>query len=751
MQLFSLMGKIAIEGADEAKREIDGVNDSAERTSSTLGGALGGIGNTALAIGKAVAVGVGASATAIIATTKQAIGAYGNYEQLLGGVKTLYGDTWETVLANAQNAYSTAGISANQYMEQVTSFTASLLQSLEKDTAKTAEIADMAIQDMSDNANKMGTSMEMIQNAYQGFSKQNYTMLDNLKLGYGGTKEEMARLLADAEKLPNALGRKFDMSNLSDVYTAIHLIQEDLGITGATAEEALTTIQGTMKSVGASWQNVLVGLADGNQNLGNLIQVFIDNLRVMLENMIPTIQTIFSKIPSLITSLAPLLGEMIISLVPNLLDAVWKLIQQLVGAIPSLWGEFTTLFTSLADFMQTNIPIITAKATEMMAQFGEKIRENIPSVLSKALELLTNFSQTLLQNAPQLVYSGMELLVQLAKGIADQMPLLIQKVPQIVINIANTISASMQTILLKGAEIVWELIKGIIGAIPTLIQEFPKVIEAIFSVWNAINWLNLGTSLMNGISNGIKNMGGTLKQTASNVFNNFKTSVQNIFTRIGEIIKSPILSAKTRVLALIGELQSGAVSVFRGLLGNVTNIFNAVKTAITSPISSARDIIKGILNTIKGFFSGFKISIPKIPMPHFSISPSGWGIGDLLKGRIPRLGISWYKKAMDDGMILDSPQIFGYQNGNFLAGGEAGSETVVGTESLMRMIQRAVDTNNARNEELLEKILSLLAQYIPNLNLNPQLVLDTGVLVSELAPKMDRELGVISRMKERGR
>lgn len=773
MELFRLLGTIAIDGADNAKREIGEVNDTAREASSGLKGTLGKVGNTALAIGKTVAIGVGVASTAIIGITQQAVDSYGEYEQLVGGVETLFKDSADVVLGYAQKAYQTAGMSANEYMATVTSFSASLLQSLNGDTAKSAEIADMAIQDMSDNANKMGTNMQMIQNAYQGFAKQNYTMLDNLKLGYGGTKAEMERLLADAERLT---GIKYDINSFSDVVSAIHVIQNEMGITGTTAEEASKTIQGSMRAVSASWRNVLTGLADDNQDLGALIQTLIDNLVTMLGNMMPKIETIFQKIPTLITNLAPLLGQLITSLAPSLLTAVATLITNILTSLPNLLGQLKTiavqtvemlkenlstslpsilevvqtLYTQLTEMIQTNLPIIVDKAREMMTQFGEKIKEHLPTVISKALDMLLGFSQTVLENAPRLIAGGMEMIKNIVQGIIDSLPTLIQKAPQIIINFANTISKSMQIIFAKGVEIVWNIIKGIIKSIPDLIKNMPKIIEAIFSVWNAINWMNLGKNLMNGIKNGIKNMGGALKQSASNVFNSFKTGVQNIFTRIGEIIKSPIFSAKTKVLALVGELQHGVMSVFNALKGSVSIIFNGIKTAMTSPITTAKNMIKGIIDTIKGFFN-FKVSLPKIPLPHFAINPSGWKIGDLLKGSIPKLGISWHKKAMDNPMVLDEPTLFGFQNGNFLGAGEAGAEVVAGRDTLMSMIQRAVSANNARNEELLEKILALLAKYIPNLNLNPQLVLDTGVLVSELAPKMDRELGVISRMKERGR
>ena len=281
MELFKLFGTIAVQNA-EANRGIDETTDKAEdaagkikdlgdegdKTEGKLGKAFSKMGSAAVAVGKTIATGLAVASTAVVAVGKAAISSYADYEQLVGGVETLFDESSATVIANAQNAYKTAGMSANEYMETVTSFSASLLQSLGGDTKAAAEKADMAITDMSDNANKMGTSIEMIQNAYNGFAKQNYTMLDNLKLGYGGTKEEMQRLLDDASKLS---GIEYDISSYSDIVDAIHVVQNEMGITGTTAKEASSTISGSLASAKASWQNLLTGIADGNQDVGGLI------------------------------------------------------------------------------------------------------------------------------------------------------------------------------------------------------------------------------------------------------------------------------------------------------------------------------------------------------------------------------------------------------------------------------------------------------------------------------------------------
>lgn len=775
MNVFNLWGKLAIDGVDKAKKDIDSVTDNAEQNSSKLSKTLSALGGVSKIVGTAVVGAVGAVGTAIVGITKQAVSAYGEYEQLVGGIKTLLGDeTAKQVLQYAEGAYASAGLSANKYMEMVTSFTASLLQGLNGDTAETARVADMAIQDMSDNANKMGTSMEMIQNAYQGFSKQNYTMLDNLKLGYGGTKEEMQRLLAHATELT---GIEYDISNLADVYNAIHAVQQELGITGATADEASTTITGSMSAVKASWENILVGLAGDNKKLSGLIQIFIDNLITMLKNMLPIVGQVLANVPNLIIGLVPIISKTLMELVPQLLTAISNVMTSLFSSIPTLFSKldevlkqiadyikkelpnamnlFSTvskgtkdLLTQLADYLEKNLPIVIDKAKVLMTQFGEKIKENLPTVVSKALDIMLSFSQTILEKLPKLVTIGMDLIKNLVQGIMASLPTLIAKAPQIITNLANAFSRSMTTIFAKGVQIIWEIIKGIISAIPTLIANIPKVIEAIVAVWTAFNWWNLGKNLVTGIAKGIKNFGGTLKDTATNLFNQLDENIGIIFNKIKTTITNPMTSAQGIFSTLITKMKDIAISGFGLIKSNATTIFNNIKNAITSPISSARDIIKGILDTIKGFFSGFKISIPKIPLPHFSVKPSGWGIGDLLKGKIPSLGISWYDKAMDNPMILDSPTLFGYKNGKLLGGGETGEEVVSGKNTLLDMIKSAVNSETKESVNVLENILKTLQDV--SSKLNRPIMLDSGLIVGYMLEDIDTGLGDIATLKLRG-
>lgn len=716
LELFKLFGSIGLKGVEETKKGIKDTANTAKEESSKIEKAVNKTGEIASKVGKAAIIGATAAATAIGTITKFVIQHYAEYEQLAGGVETLFGaqglslkkyaqsigqtveqargkydqliQAQTEVMNNAKVAYKTAGMSANDYMNTITSFAAALKQSTANET-EAAKVANMAVIDMADNANKMGTNMEDIQNAYQGFSKQNYTMLDNLKLGYGGTKSEMERLLQEAEKLT---GIHYDINNLSDVYNAIHEIQKNLGITGTTAKEAMKTIDGAMKMTKASWDNLLTGLADPKQAVGPLISEFAKSLGILAKNVTPKIKEVFDALPNALIQITPQLMNMIIDLAPSLILAAINLVAGLIGALP---GIISPIFSQLSSLIGSG----------MIDKIGQSISSNMPTLISKGLDMLLQFSQAVLTNLPVLVGMGMKLIFYLVQGLMSALPTLISKVPTIIANLADAFSNSAQTIFAWGVKIIAEIIKGLVMSIPSLIANIPKIIYAIFAVWNAINWWNLGKGLINGIKNGITSMGGSLTSTAKNLFESLKNSVSNIFNNIKKVIESPIFGAKTKVLAIIGELQNGVRVGFNFIKSHASSVWNGIKNAIMSPMSTAANFVKAIINKIKGFFN-FRISWPHIPLPHFNIKPNGWNVGDLLKGKIPSLGIKWYAQAMDNPMILDAPTIFGMSNGQMLGAGEAGAEVVAGRDTLMKMINQA---SNNRADEILDALHRIIA------------------------------------------
>ena len=719
------------------KSSMSEAQNTVSSGSSGISKVLGGIGSVATAVGKTVAVGVGVASTAVIAMGKSAVSAYADYEQLVGGVETLFKDSAKTVIENASKAYTTAGLSANEYMSTVTSFSASLLQSLGGDTGKASQVANRAITDMSDNANKMGTSMEMIQNAYNGFAKQNYTMLDNLKLGYGGTKEEMARLIEEASKMTDIqekLGVTVDASSMSfgNIVNAISVVQESLGITGTTALEASSTISGSIASMKGAWQNLLTGMGDDTQDFGVLIDQFVASVSTVGANLLPRIEIVLGGVVKLVQGLAPKIiekiPELVSQLLPSIITASVSLIQAIVAIIPDLVNAIveqiplfiqgivqivSALVQALPTIIQSLMEAFTSSGAELLGSLTTGLREKIPEFLENALPMLVDFTAELSNNIGLIVDAGLDLIVALCEGLIDSLPTLIENIPQIVINICSIINDNAPKIITTAIFLIGQLIVGLIKAIPTLVQNIPKIIEAIVAVITAFNWINLGGKIVSGIGDGIKNMGGSLRETAKNLFENLNNLIGKIFNGIKDLILHPITTTKTLFSGAVSGMKDIAVSVFKALSSSISSIFNGIKTAITNPIQTAKDLLVGSLNLIKSAFSStlngaksivsvaidaiknmfkFSWSLPNLKLPHFGVSPRGWKIGDLLKGSIPKLSIDWYAKAMNNPMIMTKPTIFGYDagTGNLLGGGEAGSELVVGTNTLLSMIKSAV-------------------------------------------------------------
>lgn len=433
-----------------------------------------------------------ASAAAVLKIGKDSLEAYADYEQLTGGIDTLFGDAYDTVMKNADNAYKTAGLSANSYMEQVTSFSASLLQATGKDTEEAARVADMAMTDMADNANKMGTSMESIQNAYQGFAKQNYTMLDNLKLGYGGTKEEMQRLLDDAQKLT---GVKYDINNLSDVYTAIHAVQDELGITGTTAKEAATTIQGSVGMMKDSWDNLLVGVADDKQAFDTLMDNFVDSVITVGENIIPRVEIIVGGIGNLISSLIEKVLPMLIEQIPGILD----------DALPLIASAAGTLIESII----TVLPGLSTSVIDMM-----------PQIISNILSFL-----------PSLVSAGIEIIIALITGLNTAAPDILSTIVDVVLELVNAVTQPdmLSRLVMSAVTLIFTLANGLIDAIPLLNQSLPIIFDAIFNAFENIDWGQIGRNIIDGLINGLKSMvsslGDAVVNIANGIANSFKSSL----------------------------------------------------------------------------------------------------------------------------------------------------------------------------------------------------------------------------------
>ena len=622
---------------------------------------LSRMGNLAAKGLKVVGVSLAAAGVAVGALAKQSLDAYSDYEQMVGGVKTLFGTeaasveeyaasvgksvgevqgeydalvaAQNKVFADAKNASKDAGMSANAYMQTVTSFSARLLQGLGGDSQKAAEIANMAVVDMSDNVNKMGSSMTDVQNAYQGFAKQNYTMLDNLKLGYGGTQAEMARLINDSGVLGDTMTVTAETVNnvsFDKIIEAIHTIQTKMGITGTTAKEASTTIAGSVSQMSAAWTNWLTALADPSQDLSQLTTALLDSIVNVGKNVVPRLMEIlpalgsglvslasglvgyipgavqqlfpalvsgatsllqglagmlpglitsaFSTLPAVFSTLlaaAPglasagmqivrTLGNAITQYGPTLMQNGLAMIQQLgqglvqgiptflaqaypmllqftnnlranfgqivsagidmllslaqgwISALPTLIAYVPQIVTNIAGLINDNAPKLLTAGLQLIAMLGQGLVQGIPTFLQQALPMLLQFTSNLRANFGQLVSAGIDMLLSIAQGLISSLPILIAYVPQIVTNIAGLINDNAPKLLTAGLQLIGMLAVGLVQAIPSLVSHIPQIIQAIVAVITAFNWLNLGSSVMQTLGNGIRSMAGAIKGAVTN-------------------------------------------------------------------------------------------------------------------------------------------------------------------------------------------------------------------------------------------
>lgn len=648
--MFDLYAKITLDtsgyenGLDNASGKASGFADKLKRGLATAA--------------KVGAAALTAAATGMAALTKASIDQYAEYEQLVGGVDTLFKTASDKVQEYAANAYKTAGMSANEYMDTVTSFSASLLQSLGGDTEKAAQKADQAITDMADNANKMGTGMEMIQNAYQGFAKQNYTMLDNLKLGYGGTKEEMERLLADAEKLS---GQKFDISSYSDIVDAIHVVQTEMGITGTTAKEAASTIQGSVSAAKSAWSNLITGIAADNADLDTLIGNFVSSVETAAGNIIPRVSVMLGGISQLVTSASTTIIPMVITTITDNLPALLQAAVALVGALgqgiidslPAITQAAIDILFFLANGLIENLPTlidgivqVTLTIVQMLTSpdfltqlietaillimtLAQGLIDAIPQLIAAVPMIIGNLLAAIIVELPNIIQMGIDLLFALIDGIIKCIPELVAAVPTLIIAFVNGIVNNLDKIILAAPQIIVSLITGIIGAIPELIAAVPRVIAAIADTIRNYDWGGIGRNIVQGLKDGIAGMWDNIKDWFNEKVNSLVGGVKRILG-----IHSP-----SKVFAGIGGFMA------EGLGEGFSDEFAAVKNDIEGSMNFDAGTITADANISRNYTSG----------SYGAASTSGGGDS----GRIVMLLEQYLPMLANMKVIMDSGQVIG--------------------------------------------------------------------------------------------
>lgn len=557
---------------------------------------LGSVAKTGLAVVGGAVAGV---ATAFGVMTKKALDSYASLEQNIGGVETLFKDSSQSVVDNAKKAYKTAGLSANAYMETVTSFSASLLQSLGGDTKKAADYADRAIIDMSDNANKMGTSMELIQNAYQGFAKQNYTMLDNLKLGYGGTKEEMKRLVQDASKMTDVqkeLGVSVDGSSLSfgNIVNAISVMQKHMGIAGTTSKEASETISGSISSMKGAFDNFLNGTGSPEELAETMVTAG-KNVIKGLSEIVPRLLETLPEVKRLVQEdiVQAFSEDNVKQMVESGKNIIMSLISGVTDSLPNILPVALNLIQFTADAIVSNVPILAQKGYEILDNIISGFVSAIPTALPKVLDFIQGVGDKIAETAPALIKKGFDLLGKLVEGIVQAIPILIAKVPEIISTFANIINDNFPTILAKGVGLLWELIKGIISAIPDLIANAPKIVRAIVDVIMAFNWLSLGKNIITFFKNGISSMIGAVKNAGKSVYDAVKNAITNLPSTLANIGRTAMSGFGNAIRSMIGTAKSAASAVGSAVL-------NAIKAIPKQVVSIGKNIVTGLWEGISG-------------------------------------------------------------------------------------------------------------------------------------------------------
>ena len=804
MDVFNLVAKITLDSS-EYEQQVGKIAQEADSGGGGWGGkvakGLGGI-----AKGGAIAFGAVATAAsaAAVAIGKSALDGYAEYEQLEGGVKKLFGESAsKQVMKYAQDAYKTAGMSANEYMETATSFSASLISSLGGDTAKAAEVADIAMRSMSDNVNTFGGDIEGVKTAYQGFAKQNYTMLDNLKLGYGGTKTEMERLIKDANKYRKAQGKNADLTidSFADIVEAIQTVQEQQGIAGTTAKESMTTIQGSAAATKSAWQNVLTAIAGGGdlkQAMSGLVSSLFGNGDGggLVNQIIPRIKTIMEGIGDFVAQAAPLIAqklpELISAILPSLLTAVGSLIKALATAIPGLlkgiWDSIKAvapilmstvkdlvsqipsalggIISSIGSWISTNAASFAEKGGEILGKIKDGIVNAIGTVVEGFAGLVSSIAGWVTEHGGEILAVGANILNWIISGIKSVIGTVVNAFVNFISNITGWVSSHSSDLLAIGQTVLSWIIAGIKGFIGNIVNGIKDMISK-FTGWvseNSGNLINIGTSILDWIISGIADFIGNVVDGFANFMSTLWTWIQGIGTalknigktvieRIKDGIKEKIESIKDAFTGVLTAIREKFTSMAEGLKGIGGKIVDGIKAGITG--------VEGIAEKIDGLIKG---AISKAEAKGYTINPkintAGQVTSGVYSGHNSEVGDLPKKpkaKALSKPYLFNKATIFGEYNGENQVAGEAGAEMLLGVHTLQNIMYSSVQggmnsimgqmydmmsgmQSGGGNSALEAQILDVLQRYLPGIA-DRQVVLDTGAIAGAVAPGVNAALG----------
>lgn len=744
MELFKLFGTIAIQNAD-ANEAIDDTTDKASQSENKISSAFKKIGTVvagAMAADKIKDFGLNC-----INAASDASAASSQFSQVFGDMESQASKSLQTIVDNT-------GIAENRMKGSYTQI-AAFAKTTGLDTSDALSLADRAMVAVADSAAFYDRSLEETTESLQSFLKGNYE--NDAALGLSCTE------ITRNEAANRLYGKSFnDLSEAQKQLTLLQMVEDANKLSGAMGQASRES---------DTWTN----------QTGNLKQAWTDFQSILGSNILP----------------------LAVDVVKRAADFVQDLSDKIKNS-SSIFEGFSSIISDIVAKIQAKIPEFVALAGKMMSEFGESIKSNLPTVVTKALDMIEGFVDTIAQNLPTLIQSGVEMLKNIAQGIADAIPTLIERVPAIVSKIANLINDNAPTILAAGVDIIVTLGKGLINAIPTLIENIPQIIQAIWDAFCAFNWINLGKQLISGIKSGVTNAASSLKDAVHNIFNgikdkvsNLSTAAKNVATNIWNSLKSGVSNIVSGLKTFIGNIwnsiKSNTSNVFNGIKSvastiwngiksvisgvvdgikskvssvingikstissglnaaknTVTNVLNSIKNAFSNILNGAKNIVSNVINKIKGFFN-FSWSLPKLKLPHVTIS----GKFSLTPPSVPKFGISWYRKAMDQPYMFTKPTLFDVNpaTGTARGAGEAGDEVMIGKDTMLNMIRQAVSLETGEIVkalyDLFYKLFDILGQYFPEFA-NMKVVLDSGALVGEIAPGIDHELGKLLRKRER--
>lgn len=641
-------------GAVKYKVELDDssidqeVGKTESKLSSKFGSAAKGI---AAGVGAAAVGAVAAGTSAVVGLVKTASDAYGDFEQLSGGIETLFGETVSgAVMKNAENAFKTAGMSMNDYMETTIDSAAAMIKSLDGDQAEAARLMDMSITDMSDNVNKMGTDMESVQNAYKGFSRGNFTMLDNLALGFAGTKEGMQELLDSAQQIS---GVEYDISSYSDIVEAIHVVQTEMGITGTTAEEASTTLQGSLSQMQAAWENLTTGLADPDADIGALIGNMVDSAKTFLANLIPIIAQTLEGIAQAVAELAPVLADelpgLFESTLPVLIEsgmtAIKALAEGIIKAIPTLLPTITKLVLDLVQMLIQLLPDIITAGLEIILALALGIAEALPDLIPTIVDVVLTIVEALIDNIDLLIDAAIALIIGLAEGLINALPKLIEKAPVIIEKLVQALIRNAPKIALAAVQLIVALVRALIENLPKIVQAGWQIITSIIQgIGEYLSKLpEYGKKVINTIWDGIKSLDPV--QWGKDMIQSFIDGILGMISSVGDAVGRVANTVKD--FLGFSEPSKGPLSSFHTFAPDMVDLF---AEGIDDNAKKVQDSVEGLAGDIAmGFNSDINYNVPDLAGYAADLSASIAGTGQtrievpvIIDGREIARASAWY-------------------------------------------------------------------------------------------------------------